>query len=156
MEQLDSYNGNTMIESAGFVIIDFRKSEPKVLCLYNEWGSWDFPKGRLEAGESTFDAAVRETREECDLDLLSGDYVPIDCKPLSVTYRSGNETKVATYFFAERVSDTTPNIPVNPKIGKPEHIMWEWVNASSLYRRMPARLAGIVGSIERMVEMKPW
>lgn len=137
-----------MIESAGFVIIDFSGKESRVLCLRNEWGQWDFPKGRLQPEETLFDAAVRETREESQLDLSMGDFHPIDHEPFSIIYRSGQEAKRATYFFAERTSDTVPELLINPEIGKPEHVMWEWVKLSNLHFKMPKRLQGLVLIIE--------
>lgn len=140
-----------MVESAGFVIIDFGRKDPRVLCLYNEWGQWDFPKGRLKPGESHFEAAARETREESQLNLAAGDFQPIDAKPFSVTYRSGREAKTATYFFAERISANMPELLTNPEIGKPEHIMWEWINVAHLYDRLPRRLDGLILAIEDVI-----
>lgn len=55
------------IVSAGIII--FRKSEgkPKFLLLYHGHGYWNFPKGKLEAEERSWQAALREVREETGL-----------------------------------------------------------------------------------------
>ena len=49
---------------AGFVI--FRRTEEgiKFLLLYRRGSYWNFPKGHFEAGETSFDTALRETEEE--------------------------------------------------------------------------------------------
>lgn len=50
--------------SSGIII--YRRSDqgPKFLLLYHGSGYWNFPKGKLEEGERSFRAAVREVREE--------------------------------------------------------------------------------------------
>ncbi|MFA6354582.1 MAG: NUDIX domain-containing protein [Candidatus Paceibacterota bacterium] len=53
--------------SAGIVI--FRKTEegPKFLILYHGHSYWNFAKGKIENEERSFEAALRETREETGL-----------------------------------------------------------------------------------------
>jgi 8-oxo-dGTP pyrophosphatase MutT (NUDIX family) len=50
-------------------IIVFRKilEEPHFLILYYGRGQWTFPRGKIEKEEKSFDAALRETREETGL-----------------------------------------------------------------------------------------
>ncbi len=55
--------------SAGIVIYKRMKDrdgkiETKYLLLYQGRGYWNFPKGKLEQTEGSFDAAIRETGEE--------------------------------------------------------------------------------------------
>ena len=53
--------------SAGIII--YRKTEEglKFLLLYHGRGYWNFPKGKIESEERSFQTAVREIREETGL-----------------------------------------------------------------------------------------
>ena len=55
-----------MIEETSAGIELFRKEESKILFLLLHYpsGHWDFVKGKMEQGESTYQTAVRETKEE--------------------------------------------------------------------------------------------
>ncbi|MBI3046160.1 MAG: NUDIX domain-containing protein [Candidatus Harrisonbacteria bacterium] len=55
--------------SAGIIIYKREKDrdgkvDTKYLLLYHGRGYWNFPKGKLEAGERGYDAALREVTEE--------------------------------------------------------------------------------------------
>jgi bis(5'-nucleosidyl)-tetraphosphatase len=47
------------------------KIETKYLLLYNGRGYWNFPKGKIEQEEKTFEAALRETSEETGISALN-------------------------------------------------------------------------------------
>ena len=57
----------TKVISAG--IITFRRTAqgPRFLLLYRDGGVWDFPRGRMEAGERSWQTAFREVEEETGL-----------------------------------------------------------------------------------------
>jgi len=57
--------------SAGVIV--YRKTEegPKFLILYHGHNYWNFAKGKIESEEKSFDAALRETREETGLNRSS-------------------------------------------------------------------------------------
>ena len=50
--------------SAGFVVFRKHAGKRSYLLLEHKDGRWDFPKGGVERGETTKDAAIRELREE--------------------------------------------------------------------------------------------
>jgi 8-oxo-dGTP pyrophosphatase MutT (NUDIX family) len=57
------------IEAAGGVV---RNKKGQFLVIFRR-GKWDLPKGKLEAGETFEQAALRETEEECGIqDLILG------------------------------------------------------------------------------------
>ena len=65
------------IISAGAVIFRREHGDVKFLLLYHGKNYWNFPKGKLEAGERAMSAFIREVEEETglkhhDLKILSG------------------------------------------------------------------------------------
>lgn len=57
--------------SAGGVIYRRGGSQRiEILIIKDSYGNWGFPKGHIEAGESSREAALRECREETGLDGL--------------------------------------------------------------------------------------
>jgi len=73
--------------SAGFIL--FRPSPAGPLFLLLDYGKhWDYPKGHLEAGETPWDAALRELEEETGISR--------------VTRVPGFEEKLAYFFYAPR------------------------------------------------------
>jgi 8-oxo-dGTP pyrophosphatase MutT (NUDIX family) len=55
-----------IIEAAGGVV---KNKKGQMLIIYRH-GKWDLPKGKLEAGETFEQAALRETEEECGIKNL--------------------------------------------------------------------------------------
>lgn len=55
------------IISAGIIIFRQTEEGPKFLLLYHGHSYWNFPKGKLEATERSWQAALREVREETGL-----------------------------------------------------------------------------------------
>ncbi len=53
-------------KSCGTIIID----HDKVLLLRHNKGHWDFPKGHVENDETEVETALRETKEETNLDVV--------------------------------------------------------------------------------------
>ena len=51
------------IKAAGGIVVN---EENKYLFIFRN-GKWDLPKGKLEMGENTKEAAVREVEEECGI-----------------------------------------------------------------------------------------
>jgi 8-oxo-dGTP pyrophosphatase MutT (NUDIX family) len=57
--------------SAGGVVFRVEEGTPFFLLIRDSYANWGFPKGHVERGESTEDAALREVREETGLRELS-------------------------------------------------------------------------------------
>ena len=52
-------------KSCGCIIIE----NNKVLLIHQTKGHWGFPKGHIEENETEFDTALREVKEETNLDV---------------------------------------------------------------------------------------
>lgn len=139
-----------MIQSAGYIIVDFSGAEPTALCLMDNYHQWDFPKGHVERKETVQAAALRETMEESG--LTTADFSPSGLSASTAPYKVPKGAKMATYFFAERISNTQPYLPVNPHIGHPEHVAFRWFPVSQLHQRMPKRLASVIDKLVEWVE----
>ncbi len=55
--------------SAGVIIYRLTEEGPKFLIVYHRHGYWNFPKGKIENEERSWEAAVREIWEETGLKL---------------------------------------------------------------------------------------
>lgn len=89
--------------------------------LLRAYAYWDFPKGRVEAGEEPFAAALREVREETSLEDLSFPWGRIYCE--TPVY---GRAKVARYYIATTATKKI-TLPVNPELGRPEHVEYRWL-----------------------------
>lgn len=141
-----------MIQSAGVIVVDWKAEVPVALCV-RAYANWDFPKGKVEPGESLVQAASRELQEETSISVgkdakLTGISAP------SVTYGKGSKAKTATYFLADRTSRAEPFLPVSPELGKPENDEYRWVPVTDLRGIMPARLAPVVDFVISWTERK--
>jgi 8-oxo-dGTP pyrophosphatase MutT (NUDIX family) len=67
MEQRQQDHNYTKVISAGIIIFRRVEGKLKFLFLYRARGTWDFPRGRMEGGERSWQTAFREVREETGL-----------------------------------------------------------------------------------------
>jgi bis(5'-nucleosidyl)-tetraphosphatase len=85
--------------SAGFVLFRLTPRGPRFLLL--DYGKhWDYPKGHLEEGESAWQAAVRELREETGIRQV--DRVGRFQRAMHYAFHSskkGHVQKTVTYFL---------------------------------------------------------
>lgn len=88
-----------IIKAAGGVVY----RDGKVLMIFR-LGKWDFPKGKLEKGESSATGAKREVEEECNIRVSVGDKI---CNTWH-TYSQGgrNILKKTTWYRMSCVDDS--------------------------------------------------
>jgi bis(5'-nucleosidyl)-tetraphosphatase len=106
--------------AAGVVVVRETPDGPRFLLL-RAYRNWDLPKGRLEAGETALEGAIREVREETglgDLEFAWGEE-SIDTEP----YAGGKVVR----FYVARSPGGAVTLPVNPLIGRAEHHEFRWV-----------------------------
>jgi len=118
-----SQRDKVSVRSAGIVPVRKVGDEYLVLML-RAYSFWDFPKGRVEAGEELIDAAIRETKEEAS--ISPNDLVFNWGKEGYTTEPFKKGTKTATYFVAQTTTEEI-TLPISPELGKPEHDAYEWM-----------------------------
>ncbi len=88
---------------AGIIIYRKTNEGSKFLLVYHGGGYWNFPKGKIEAEEKSFQAAVREVKEEVGLYLkdlkFSKDF---KAHERFIFRRKGTEiSKIVIFYLAE-------------------------------------------------------
>ncbi len=79
MKKIGAGCGVMIIDENGRLLLGRRNEDPAVAdSELHEEGTWTLPGGNIEYGESFEEAAIRETKEECNLDISSED-VEIIC-----------------------------------------------------------------------------
>jgi mutator protein MutT len=102
---------------SGAVVVIVREDDRTLLLLRPKiarWAplKWGFPGGKIEEGETPEAAAVRETKEETDLDV-----VKLNSLALKV------DKPIATYY----TRDYTGNVQIDY-----EHDDWAWVSLDEM------------------------
>ncbi|MEM7281854.1 MAG: NUDIX domain-containing protein [Pseudomonadota bacterium] len=123
--------------SAGVVVVRPNEADFEFLLL-RAYQHWDFPKGLVEAGETSLQAAVREVEEETsisDLDFQWGEHY-LDTGPY-------NRGKTARYYLAQ-TRKTDIYLPINPDLGKPEHVEFRWCEYRESMKLTSARVRPVV------------
>ena len=104
---LNPYLPPAAVTAGGGYVMREANSEPEVLMIYRR-GVWDLPKGKLDAGESEEECALREVREEVgisDLEVV---------RPLGVTvhgYERKGQYKVKTTYWYQMYTPETDFVP---------------------------------------------
>jgi bis(5'-nucleosidyl)-tetraphosphatase len=131
--------------AAGAVVL--RRVDGRWNCLVlRVYRNWDFPKGLVEPGEEPLAAALREVTEETGLGGLALRWGEVwrETEP----YAGG---KVARFYVAESSSGDVV-LPVNPKLGRPEHHEFRWLELDAAARLLPPRLQAVLRWAQTVAE----
>lgn len=123
--------------SCGVIIVRKTRQGDRLLLL-RAFANWDFPKGIKERGETPLEAAMREVVEETTLDDLEFSWGEqyVETGPYS-------RGKVARYYIA-RTCRSDVSLPINPEIGRPEHVEFRWVDMDEAQAMTTARLTPVI------------
>ncbi len=69
IKDLRKYVGHSPILTAGVVLIVFNKKSEILMQLRTDYNQWGFPGGAMELGESFEETAMRELKEETNLEI---------------------------------------------------------------------------------------
>jgi len=92
---------------------------------------WELPKGRLNNNESKINCAVREFKEETDIDLCSYVFVPT-IKPIIESYISAGIRYYHMYYVAYMLEKTPLQSKFNAKTFSSEIENVKWVKIDEL------------------------
>jgi bis(5'-nucleosidyl)-tetraphosphatase len=116
------------IESAGVVLYCQNDSTIEYLLLHYPTGHWDLPKGKIEAGETKHQAALRELKEETGLTATIGDGFEQSLH-YNFTDFKGNQAHKTVYFFIARAHGTQVTL-------SDEHINYAWLNYEQALKKL--------------------
>jgi bis(5'-nucleosidyl)-tetraphosphatase len=102
-------------KSCGAIVVD----DGKVLLVKHNAGHWDFPKGHVEEGETEIETAIREVKEETNIDIK----IEKENKYISEYSPKENVMKTVIYFIGEKVGGED-----KPQIEEVSDVEWVDVN----------------------------
>lgn len=115
--------------SAGGVVFD-RRGRVLLLRRVGE-GTWCFPKGHVERGESLQATARREIKEECGLDVVLGRRIGEVRYAFYSRADEVNHDKRVVYFLAESLDSM---VTLESRFDA-----WRWVSPTRALRMLPYR-----------------
>ena len=100
------------VKSCGCIIFE----NNKVLLIQQKKGNWGFPKGRVEKNETECETAIREVKEEANIDVIIEDK---NKKYIDAYYSKKNEFKEVVLFIAKRIGGE-----IKPQENEIKNVEW--------------------------------
>ena len=99
-------------KSCGAIVIN---KNNKILLVHHNAGHWNFPKGHIENGETEEQTAIREVKEETNIDII------INNKYRYTTSYSPKENvmKEVVYFLAQNIDEDK-----KPQLEEVSEVKW--------------------------------
>lgn len=135
----------TKVVSAGIIIFRRVAGDVKFLLLYRNHGTWDFPRGRMEGEERSWQTAFREVREETGLRRNELTMHPNFRVHEKFPYMSGDKKifKIVIFYLAET---NQPRVRISP-----EHEGYGWFSVSEA-RRLLSRYKARIEILKKAVD----
>lgn len=100
------------VKSCGCIVIE----NNKVLLIQQKKGNWGFPKGRVEKNESECETAIREVKEETNIDVIIEDK---NKKYIDTYYSKKDEFKEVVLFLGKRIGGE-----IKPQENEIKNVEW--------------------------------
>lgn len=100
-------------KSCGCVVIN----DNKVLLIKHNKGHWDFPKGHIEENETEMQTAIREVKEETNIDVQ---IISDKRYMINYTLEEKNINKDVVFFLAKPI-----NLIPRPQLEEVEIVIWK-------------------------------
>lgn len=102
-------------KSCGVIVYKYLNNNLYILLIKHNVGHWSYPKGHVEDGESEQETALRETKEETNIDVkLDSNFRVVTT--YNTTY---NTVKDVVYFAGMPINDE-----INPQEKEVEEVKW--------------------------------
>lgn len=115
--------------SAGIVLYRIKNGVIEYLLLHYLSGHWDFPKGKIEAGETKQQAALRELAEETGLTAELHEPILASCSYYFTDYGDGVRAHKTVDYFIGKAHDGEVRL-------SDEHIGFEWLPYEQALKRL--------------------
>ena len=127
IKDLRKYVGHSPILTAGVGLIVFNKQSEILMQLRTDYNQWGFPGGAMELGESFEQTAMRELKEETNLEIKEMKMLKVlSGKDTYREYPNGDKLYDITAIFV--VKDYYGNLKINDN----ESSKLDWFNINDL------------------------
>lgn len=113
--------------SAGIILYRIKEGQIQYLLLHYLSGHWDFPKGKIESGESRADAALRELQEETGLQAALDISVEFSTNYEFTDYDGQRAHKTVDFFLGELIGSGKVTL-------SDEHIGFNWLSYEAAHK----------------------